>query len=114
LLEVRLHEWYILSINEVVGLTHRAGVHRLPTISTFFGVFIRMYFDDHQPAHFHAYYAGAEATYEIATLGVLAGSLPNRANALVLEWAVAHRDELTQNWLLAQAHQPLNPIKPLE
>jgi len=80
----------------------------------FFGLFIRMYFDDHEPAHFHAYYAGAEASYEIATLHVLAGGLPARANAMVLEWAVAHREELSQNWGLAQAHQGLKQIKPLE
>ncbi len=86
----------------------------MPTISIFFGLYIRMYYDDHEPAHFHAYYSGAEAIYEIATLGVLAGGLPNRANALVLEWAVAHRGELSKNWQLAQAHQPLSPIRPLE
>ena len=86
----------------------------MPTISMFFGLFIRMYFDDHEPAHFHAYYAGDEASYEIASLRVLSGSLPSRANAMVLEWAVAHRDELNQDWALAQAHQALKPIKPLE
>lgn len=86
----------------------------MPTICIFFGVIIRMYYDDHQPAHFHAYYAGDEATYDIGTLGLLSGGLPRRANALVLEWAVSHRNELILNWERATAHQPLNAIAPLE
>ena len=30
----------------------------MPEISRFFGIVIRMYFDDHNPPHFHAMYAG--------------------------------------------------------
>jgi hypothetical protein len=33
----------------------------MPEISRFFGIIIRMYFDDHDPAHFHAIYGEAEA-----------------------------------------------------
>ncbi len=33
----------------------------MPEVSRFFGILIRMYFDDHQPPHFHAIYAGSEA-----------------------------------------------------
>ncbi len=25
----------------------------MPTISSFYGILIRMYFNDHEPAHFH-------------------------------------------------------------
>jgi hypothetical protein len=45
---------------------------------------------------------------------VLRGSFPRRALAMVLEWAFAHRDELMENWNLAEAHRPLKQIKPLE
>jgi uncharacterized protein DUF4160 len=86
----------------------------MPTISQFFGVVIRMYYDDHAPPHFHAYYGEHSAKMEIETLNTLAGSLPRRARALVLEWAAEHRDELRENWLLAENHQPLNDIDPLE
>jgi hypothetical protein len=34
--------------------------------------------------------------------------------ALVLEWAADHREELRENWLLAEQHEPLNDIDPLE
>ena len=66
----------------------------MPTISVFFGIYIRMYFDDHGPAHFHAYYGDHSVIISIETLQVLRGSLPRRALAMVLEWAFAHRDQL--------------------
>lgn len=40
----------------------------MPEISRFFGIAIRMYFLDHAPPHFHAYYAGAEAQIGIQRL----------------------------------------------
>lgn len=70
----------------------------MPEISRFYGIIIiRMYFQDHNPPHFHVEYQGEQAEYSIKTLELLAGKLPNRANALVLEWASLHRDELLAN-----------------
>jgi hypothetical protein len=57
----------------------------MPEISRFFGIVIRMYFNDHEPAHFHAEYGEYEALIEIETLAVLRGELPRRARALVLD-----------------------------
>jgi hypothetical protein len=34
-----------------------AAACQMPEISRFFGIVIRMYFDDHNPPHFHAIYA---------------------------------------------------------
>jgi hypothetical protein len=86
----------------------------MPTISIFFGIAIRMYYDDHSPPHFHVYYGEHAAKIEITSLRLIAGSLPRRALSMVLEWATDHRDELMANWRLAEAHQPLSSIKPLE
>lgn len=86
----------------------------MPTISEFFGILIRMYYDDHNPPHFHAYYGGHEAIIAIETLEIMDGSLPKRAKALVIEWAIEHRQELQNDWKLAEQHQPLNKIEPLE
>lgn len=86
----------------------------MPTISQFFGIIIRMYYDDHNPPHFHAYYGDDEAIISIETLVILDGSLPKRAKALVLEWADGHRDELLENWRLGEIHSPLLTIAPLE
>ncbi len=66
----------------------------MPTISEFFGILIRMYWDEHPPPHFHAFYAEHEAQYNIATLDVIHGALPRRAHALVVEWASLHKEEL--------------------
>lgn len=47
----------------------------MPSISTFFGVVIYMYFNDHAPPHFHAEYGEFEAVYNIETLEILRGQL---------------------------------------
>ncbi|MHB1033466.1 MAG: DUF4160 domain-containing protein [Pirellulales bacterium] len=85
----------------------------MPTVSSFYGIAIRMYYDEHSPPHFHAYVGESEASISIGTLEVMQGSLPRRALAMVLEWASDHRDELRQNWELAVAHRPLRRIPPL-
>jgi hypothetical protein len=86
----------------------------MPEIARFFGIVIRMYFRDHEPPHFHAAYGEHEALIAIETLAVLRGSVPRRALALILEWAVLHRDELRADWQLASSGQPARPIAPLE
>jgi hypothetical protein len=86
----------------------------MPTISQFFGISVRMYFDDHGPPHFHAYYGEHSAKIRIETLRIEEGELPRRALGLVLEWAAEHRDELFENWRLAEDHRPLNRVAPLE
>ena len=86
----------------------------MPTISQFFGIVIRMYFDDHSPPHFHAIYGGEEAILAIDTLAVVEGRLPRRALSLVLEWASLHRPELSDNWQRAKRHEPLRQVAPLD
>ena len=58
----------------------------MPEISRFYGIVIKMYFDDHDPSHFHAEYAEDEAVISIETLAVIAGRLRPRALGLVAEW----------------------------
>ena len=86
----------------------------MPTISQFFGIVIRMYYNDHAPPHFHAYYGGNSATIDIETLEILEGKLPRRALSLIKEWGDMHRDELVADWQLAENHESLNQIPPLE
>ncbi|MGH9319802.1 MAG: DUF4160 domain-containing protein [Vicinamibacteria bacterium] len=50
-----------------------------------------MFFNDHEPPHFHAYYGSDEALVAIETLSVFAGRLPPRAMGLVVEWASLHQ-----------------------
>jgi hypothetical protein len=86
----------------------------MPEISRFFGIVIRMYFNDHDPPHFHASYAGAEAQVRISPLGVLNGALPPRALALVVEWASLHERQLLDNWERLHTDQAPVRIAPLE
>lgn len=85
----------------------------MPRICTFYGIVIAMFYNDHLPPHFHATYAGDELRVNIDTLEILSGSLPRRAQAMVLEWATLHQDDLASSWERARAHQPLGTIDPL-
>jgi hypothetical protein len=86
----------------------------MPTISRFLGLTITMYFDDHEPPHFHARAASRSAKIQIDTLEVLISDLPRRELRLVLAWAEMHAPELDENWRLAREGAKLNAIKPLQ
>jgi hypothetical protein len=82
----------------------------MPVISYFFGIYIRMYHNDHAPPHFHVEYQGHEAFISIATGEVMDGELPKKAQQLVRDWCLMHQSALTENWQLAQHLLPLNRI----
>ena len=86
----------------------------MPRICEFFGVLVYMYYNDHNPPHFHAEYAEHEALFTIDTLEILDGELPRRPRAFVVEWASLHREELRANWERARQGLPLQPIEPLD
>jgi len=85
----------------------------VPEISRFFGIVIKMFFDDHNPPHFHASYGEEEALIEIRTLAVFAGQLSPRVLGLVIEWATLHQQELMDDWQRGQNKQSLIKIAPL-
>jgi hypothetical protein len=70
----------------------------MPEICRFHGIVIRMYAPDHNPPHFHAYYAEHEAAVDIRRFALLTGWLPPRIRSMVLEWARLHESELVDNW----------------
>lgn len=86
----------------------------MPEISRFYGIIIRMYYNDHNPPHFHVIYQEKEALIDIKTLEILEGQLPNRAKSLAIEWAIEHRDELMMNWQKARSNEALERIEPLD
>ena len=86
----------------------------MPEISRFFGIIIAMFFDEHNPPHFHARYGEDGVAIEVRTLKVLEGRIPPRALGLVIEWASHHQEELFRNWELARQNRRLNKIAPLE
>ena len=86
----------------------------MPIISTFFGIVIRMFYQEHEPGHFHAEYQGQQATF-LFSGETLAGEIRSgTARRLVREWAIEHRGELEANWARMKAGQALVRIRPLE
>jgi hypothetical protein len=83
----------------------------MPTISTFFGIAVRMFFADHPPPHFHAVYQRRRAVIAIETGDILHGTLPPGAVRIIREWAMRHRAELLENWERARARRPLERIR---
>lgn len=86
----------------------------MPTISSFYGIFILMHMGDHAPPHFHARYAEYEIMINIKNLSVMEGKLPRRALNLVLDWAELHQSELLSAWHLCERRQTPGKIPPLE
>lgn len=86
----------------------------MPEISRFYGIIIRMFYNDHNPPHFHAEYGEDEVLININTLAVFHGSLPARALGLVIEWASQHQAELLADWDKVREQQLPDKITPLK
>jgi Domain of unknown function (DUF4160) len=87
----------------------------MPTISMFYGIFIRMYYSpsEHPPSHFHVYYGDYSARVNIETLEIMGGEMPRKQLRLVLAWAELHQDELRQDWQRVMAGKEPFMIQPL-
>lgn len=86
----------------------------MPEISRFFGIIIRMFFDEHNPPHIHAEHQGNKAVFDLSG-NMTQGSLKSRtAIKLVREWIDLHVAELLEDWELAQAGKEIKKIDPLD
>ncbi|MCA6484257.1 MAG: DUF4160 domain-containing protein [Chitinophagaceae bacterium] len=85
----------------------------MPQISYFLGVIIRMFYRDHNPPHFHAFYADFEGIFDIEKNELIGGELPPRVLGIVTEWTALHQDELLENWEKARQQESLKTIAPL-
>ncbi|MDQ5879887.1 MAG: hypothetical protein QG638_2624 [Pseudomonadota bacterium] len=81
----------------------------MPEICRFLGIVICMYFDDHNPPHFHVRYNEYRAVLTIQTLNLLDGRLPARVRGLVEEWAELHQAELMAMWESKDFHR-IDPL----
>ena len=88
------------------------GADRMPVLSRFYGIVIRMYFlqKEHNPPHIHAIYGDDVAAITISDGTVLEGALPNKALAMVREWIAINKDELITIW----ETQDFKHLPPLE
>jgi Domain of unknown function (DUF4160) len=86
----------------------------VPRISYFYGITIRMFWNEgvHAHPHFHARCGEHQASVDLDG-EIIVGSLPMNAKRLVRDWTTLHRDELAANWQRAMAGESLEKIAPL-
>jgi hypothetical protein len=85
----------------------------MPEVSRFYGIVIKMFYDEHNPPHFHAEYGEYEVLVNINTLAIIGGRLPARALGMATEWAALHQQELRAAWERARQFQSPGHIDPL-
>ena len=86
----------------------------MPEIARFFGIIVRMFYDDHNPPHFHAEFGDKKAVIDFRG-NILLGDLGSRtALRLVREWIDLHQVELVEDWELAKTGKQIKKIAPLE
>ena len=84
----------------------------MPEIARFYGIIIKMFFKpkEHEPSHIHALYGEYIGEFNIQTMEMIQGDLPDRAQKMVREWIDEHRDELQTMWDNQQIWE-LPPLK---
>ena len=84
----------------------------MPEITRFYGIVIKMFFKpkEHEPAHIHAVYQENVGLFDIHTFEMFEGDLPLRAQQMVKDWLVEHKDELLEMWR-SQRIIKLPPLK---
>jgi len=90
---------------------------KLPTISMFFGIIIRMFYRDnkqHHLPHIHAEFQNDIAVFGISDGSILEGAFPPSKKKLVEAWIEIHHEELLANWQLAVNGETVFRIKGLE
>lgn len=85
----------------------------MPEIARFYGIIIYIFYDEHNPPHFHAEYAGNRTLITLKD-GIVTGQMPKRALKLIFEWMEIHAEELMEDWELSLKGEPLKKIKPLD
>lgn len=85
----------------------------MPIISKFFGIVIRMFYDEHNPSHIHAEHHGKKAVFDFQG-NITRGNLVSRtATRLIREWIDLHLVELEDDWKLAKEGREIKKIEPL-
>lgn len=80
----------------------------------FFGIVIRMFYREHEPAHFHAEYQGQHGKFDFAGKMVVGNIRSTTALRLIRQWARRHQAALEANWKAMKVGKPLDRIPPLE
>ena len=88
----------------------------MPIISQFYGIVVRMFFDDYQKhnlPHIHVEYSEYDAVFNFEG-NIIKGKLPKRQIKLVQAWIEIHKEELNTLWKLAKNEKQIFKIDPLK
>ncbi|MFP4015301.1 MAG: DUF4160 domain-containing protein [Chitinispirillaceae bacterium] len=85
----------------------------MPVISEFYGIKIMMFWNDHEPPHFHAEYGGGKVLVDIENGTVIRGVLPFKQVKLVLAWCEIHKNKLLECWGKVKIYQNPSRVDPL-
>lgn len=98
-------------MTSIVIIYIQKEANTMPEITRFYGIIIKIFFrNEHNPPHIHAIYGEHNGIIEISTLEMIEGDLPNKAHALVKEWAEQYKADLQEMWDTKQIKKlpPLN------
>lgn len=71
----------------------------MPEITRFYGIVIKIFLTrEHNPPHFHAVYGKYNAEISIETGDMIEGDLPIKAQQLVKEWWITHKESIMEMW----------------
>lgn len=87
---------------------------KVPIISMFFGIVIRMFYREHEPAHFHVEHQGQHAKFDLDGEMIVGSIHSKTALRLIREWASLHRRELEADWENMKRGLPMERIEPLQ
>ena len=84
----------------------------MPVLSKFYGIVIKMYFQqaEHNPPHIHAIYGDDTASIDIQSGDICEGYLPPQALSMVREWIEINKAALLKMWNT----QEFKKLAPLE
>jgi len=86
----------------------------MPYVSMFFGIIIRMFYNEHPPSHFHAEYQGTKGNFDFDGNMIKGNIKSKNALRLIKEWAELHKSELEVNWQNAKIKKDINKIEPID
>lgn len=89
---------------------------KMPVLSIFYGIIVRMYKENggkHNVPHIHAEYSGDEIVVALDGT-VLEGEIPRNKLKLLEAWIEIHREDLEANWKLLSNGEQFFRIDPLK
>lgn len=70
----------------------------MPEITSFAGMKIEMYFDDHNPPHIHVTYDSHKVMVQIQDSVLMKGELPSKKLKILIGWVAWNEEKLMEMW----------------